>query len=182
MNGPYMNIYYDYRDEAARIRILQEMLRYIARASGDDSLNVAVDGSYDRGTANAVRAFQRKYGLTETGEVDFGTWQKIREVYGVYREDGGDGDGLYPFTDTHGPIRPGEKSSLVLILQIMLESVRVFYDGYGEVPQSGVYDRATEEAIRVFQRANLLDVTGVTDKKTWNRLAAAYNFAERERQ
>lgn len=180
MIGPYVNEYYDYRDEEARIRILQEMLRYIARASGDPALNVAVDGRYDRGTENAVRAFQRKYGISETGRVDYATWQKIREVYGTYRADGG--GGLFPFPDAHGGIRAGEKSSLVLILQIMLDSIRIFYDGYGEVPLSGVYDRATEEAIRAFQRANLLDVTGVTDRITWNRLAAAYNFAERERQ
>ena len=178
----YQNIYYDFRDEEERVRILQEMLRLISRATGDESLNVAVDGSYDRATANAVRAFQRKYSLTETGKVDFATWQKLREVFAVYRADGEDAAGLYPFTDAHGAVRPGEKSSLVLILQIMLESVRIFFGERGEIPLNGVYDKATEDAIRAFQRANLLDVTGVTDKKTWNRLAEAYNFAERERQ
>ncbi len=179
---PYQNIYYDFRDEEERIRILQEMLRFISRQTGDESLSVAVDGSYDRATANAVRAFQRKYSLSETGEVDFATWQKIREVYALYYSDSGAGGALYPFTDAHGAVRLGEKSSLVLILQIMLESVRIFFGEGGEIPLSGVYDQMTEEAIRIFQRANLLDVTGVTDKRTWDRLAEAYNFAERERQ
>lgn len=184
MIQPYMNIYYDFRDEPARIRVLQEMLRFIARASGDASLNTAVDGSYDRATENAVRAFQRKYGLSETGVVDLPTWERIREIYAAYGSGilNGDGEGIYPFLSTRTEVKLGEKSALVMILQIILDSLRLFYDGYGEVPLSGVYDKATEEAIRAFQRANLLSATGVTDITTWNRLARAYNFAERERQ
>lgn len=184
MIQPYMNIYYDFRNEPARIRVLQQMLRFISRASGDETLNVAVDGRYDRGTENAVRAFQRKYGLSETGVVDLPTWEKIREIYAAYGSGilDGDGEGIYPFLRPRTEVRAGEKSTLVMILQIILDSLRLFYDGYGEIPLSGVYDKATEDAIRAFQRANLLDATGVTDRVTWNRLAEAYNFAERERQ
>ena len=182
MIQPFMNMYYDYRDEPVRIRVLQRMLRLISRATGDAELNVAVDGSYDRGTQNAVRAFQRKYGLTETGVVDYASWEKIREVYEAYDRAGADGEGIYPFLASRGEIRAGESSDLVMILQIMLSSLRLFYDGLGEVFVNGVYDGATEEAIRAFQRANLLSATGVTDKATWDRLARVYNFAERERQ
>ncbi len=182
MIHPYTNIYYDYRNEPRRIRVLQEMLRSISRASGDASLNVAVDGSYERGTENAVRAFQRRYSLPETGTVDYSTWEKIRETYAVYENGRGEGAGINPFLGTRTEIKAGEESGLIMILQIMLESLRVFYDGYGEISMSGVYDKATEEGIRAFQRANLLSATGVTDKETWDRLARAYNFAERERQ
>ncbi len=177
-----MSIYYSFRDEPTRVRILQEMLRYISRTAGDASLNVAADGSYDRETANAVRAFQRKYGLTETGEVDLVTWDAVRAVYAAYGGGHGEGMGIYPFMGRHTAIKKGERSTLVMILQVMLDSLRVFYDGYGEIPISGVYDEATEGAIRAFQRANLLDGTGQVDLFTWNRLAEAYNFAERERQ
>ena len=158
------------------------MLRFISRVSGDESLNVAVDGRYDRGTENAVRAFPRTYGLSETGVADLPTWEKIREVYTAYGCGVGDGAGIFPFLGTRTELKVGEESALVMIVQIILESLRVFYDGYGKVPMSGVYDQATEDAVRAFQRANLLSATGVTDRTTWDRLAEAYNFAERERQ
>ena len=165
-------------------RAVRQLQTFLYTASQVDPRipSVNPDGIYGKTTAEAVAAFQRLEALPDDRRVDFATWQKMREVFAVYRADGEDAAGLYPFTDAHGAVRPGEKSSLVLILQIMLESVRIFFGERGEIPLNGVYDKATEDAIRAFQRANLLDVTGVTDKKTWNRLAEAYNFAERERQ
>jgi len=42
---------------------------------------VAVDGSYGAGTADAVKTFQRIFGLPQTGVVDFSTWYKISDIY-----------------------------------------------------------------------------------------------------
>ena len=47
---------------------------------------VAEDGIYGSATANAVRTFQRIFGLPATGVVDFPTWYKISAIYvGVTR-------------------------------------------------------------------------------------------------
>ena len=47
---------------------------------------VIEDGIFGVGTENAVKAFQKIFGLPETGIVDFPTWYKISEVYvGVSR-------------------------------------------------------------------------------------------------
>lgn len=43
--------------------------------------NIAVDGIYGPKTGAAVSAFQSKFGLTESGEVDFATWYKISAIY-----------------------------------------------------------------------------------------------------
>lgn len=44
------------------------------------------DGIYGSGTAEAVRVFQRVFGLPATGIVDYPTWYKISEIYvGVSR-------------------------------------------------------------------------------------------------
>ncbi len=175
-------IYYDHRNRENRVRALQEMLRTVARLSGDMAISTAVDGSFDNGTQNALRAFQRKYSLPETGEADLRTWEKLREIYTLYLLQNSVPDSITPFYNPNMRILPGERSHLVMILQIMLDALRVLYDDYGEIPITGVYDRATEEAIRHFQRANILGATGETDAVTWNRLAAEYNYAVRDRK
>ena len=44
------------------------------------------------------------------------------------------------------------------------------------VAGTGIYDKATEDAVRDLQYRNLLPVTGITDKATWDALARAYGF------
>ena len=182
MIEPREYIFYDHRDEENRIRVLQEMLRDVARYSGDMALSSRVDGRFDAGTENAWRAFQRKYGLPETGRVDLAGWEKLRALYASYGEQNRPPAPIYPFPSPDRRIRPGEVSSLVRLLQVLLDELRTLYDGYGEIPISGQYDAATADAIRYFQRANLLDATGEVDPATWNRLAAEYNYAVGESQ
>ena len=47
---------------------------------------IAVDGIYGEETQNAVKVFQKIFGLPVTGIVDYRTWYKIQEIYvGVTR-------------------------------------------------------------------------------------------------
>ena len=44
------------------------------------------DGIYGEATQNAVREFQRIFGLPATGFVDYPTWYEIQDIYvGVTR-------------------------------------------------------------------------------------------------
>ena len=48
--------------------------------------SVRVDGIYGRKTADAVKVFQRVFGLPQSGIVDYPTWYKIQDIYvGVTR-------------------------------------------------------------------------------------------------
>jgi peptidoglycan hydrolase-like protein with peptidoglycan-binding domain len=60
--------------------------------------------------------------------------------------------------------------------------LRIRYDGFGPIPLSGIYDEMTEGAVREFQRINLLPMDGVTDARTWNRMAWQYNDVVRDRR
>jgi len=42
---------------------------------------VTVDGIFGSNTRNAVLAAQRRFGLPQTGEVDFDTWDEIYDQY-----------------------------------------------------------------------------------------------------
>ncbi|MFR8139161.1 MAG: peptidoglycan-binding domain-containing protein, partial [Blautia hansenii] len=47
---------------------------------------VTADGIYGEATQNAVREFQRIFGLPATGVVDYPTWYEIQDIYvGVTR-------------------------------------------------------------------------------------------------
>lgn len=83
-------------------------------------------------------------------------------------------EGIRPFAERRR-VYPRERSDLVMILQLMLNELRIRYDGFGPIPLSGIYDELTEDAVRQFQRINLLPTDGITDIRTWNRMAQQYN-------
>ena len=91
--------------------------------------------------------------------------------------------GIKPFPDTGNyEMRSGERHDLVMILQIMLCELKLYYDDFGAVGLCGVYDSATEEAVRTYQRICGMPETGCVDVPTWNRLAEEFNAAIYENQ
>ena len=160
--------YYDSTDREMRTRILQRMLRALAES------DIRESGQYDEATREAVRRFQRMRGYPATGIADRRTWEEMSRLY---REREADAmiEGIRPFVGRERRIYPRERSDLVMILQLILNELRIRYDGFGPIPLSGIYDEMTEEAVREFQRINLLPTDGITDARTWNRMARQYN-------
>ena len=160
--------YYDSTDREMRTRVLQRMLRALAES------DVRESGQYDEATREAVRRFQRMRGYPATGIADRRTWEEMSRLY---REREADAmiEGIRPFVGRERRIYPRERSDLVMILQLILNELRIRYDGFGPIPLSGIYDEMTEEAVREFQRINLLPTDGITDARTWNRMARQYN-------
>ena len=91
--------------------------------------------------------------------------------------------GIVPFPYTKGyEVGRGDRCDLVTVIQMMLCELKVYYDCFGDGSACGVYDGATEEAVRAYQRASRSDETGRVDVLTWNRLAEEYNVAVCENQ
>ncbi len=91
--------------------------------------------------------------------------------------------GIKPFPDTGSfEMRRGDRHNLVMILQIMLDVLKLYYDDFGSVGICGVFDEATEEAVKEYQRISGMPVTGCVDCTTWNRLAEEFNAAIYENQ
>ena len=72
-------------------------------------------------------------------------------------------------------IYENESSDLVMIIQIMLNTLRIGYDDLGDFSVNGTLDKESMYAIKEFQRLNFLPQTGLVDAATWNSLAAGYN-------
>ena len=160
--------YYDSTDREMRTRILQRMLRALAES------DVRESGQYDEATREAVRRFQRMRGYPATGIADRRTWEEMSRLYRE-RETDAMIEEIRPFVGRERRIYPRERSDLVMILQLILNELRIRYDGFGPIPLSGIYDELTEAAVREFQRINLLPTDGITDARTWNRMARQYN-------
>ena len=75
---------------------------------------------------------------------------------------------------TEYELTPGTQDNVVYIIQHMLEVVSQEINELGNVELNGVYDPATEEAVKNFQRISLIDPTGIVDATTFNRLANEY--------
>ena len=164
----------DSQNKQGEIYELQTMLRLIAQTDNTIPL-VNPDGIFGPETERAVLAFQSNVGLPPTGTVDFATWTAITNAYRLTLSLTQKGLALFPFPTGGYTVRRNEKSDLVCLIQIMLSGIDVVYDIFSNIVVSGVYDKATEDAIRAFQKINRLPPTGAVNADTWNRLASDHN-------
>ncbi len=173
---------YDSREVRNRILRLQRMLRTLSDRSGNPAWNTAENGEYDERTRGAVRALQEAYALPVTGIVDLFTWNLLREQMDLYGTLSRTPAAVQLYPDPARRIEEGEYSDLVLHMQIMLNALRLYYDGIPHLPLSGYYDSMTADAVRTFREINGLEADSGADAALWNRLAQEYNRISGENQ
>lgn len=123
-------------DEGDDVSALQTALTDLCYYSGD------VTGRYGEATKTAVEDFQRDFALAVTGMADKATQEAI-------------------YAADYRPLRLGCVGEDVRQAQIRLMAL-----GYYTGKISGRYLPATQEAIRLFQTANALPITGEADVQT----------------
>lgn len=159
---------------------MQKMLCAIANCSEDPLLHTAQTGNYDESTKNAVTYFQKQNSLPPTGNVDFATWEAMYKAYDCCLKQNAKAVAISPFPSRDGfKVQIGERSDLVLIIQLLLNELRVNYSCYGYVPPNGRFNLTTATAVREFQKINGIDQSGVVDRTTWNRIAEQFNKLEK---
>lgn len=166
-----------YTDEQRRRHIfdLQTFLRRIQRAQGY-ARPIAADGIFGPETASAVRDFQRQNGLPVTGTADYDTWTAIYLAYLALLA----GDVLpaavsfFP-AGANAALSAGDRGASVFVLQLMLNTAMPHFANAAPVPLTGEYDADTTAGVRRAQGIFLLPQTGVTDRATWEALALFHN-------
>ncbi len=140
-------------DSGEEVKILQEKLKILGY------YNPIVTGSFGPATLEGVKAFQREYGLEETGIVNQEMWNL-----------------LFSFTDPAiAPISVlpnlsiGSTGSFVGDLQTKLKTL-LYYTG----PINNNFDLETENAVKRFQYNNDITANGIVNDTTWDRLNALY--------
>ena len=134
------------------------------------------DSIYGPETTRSVRAFQKMQDLEENGRADEPTLRMLYEIFRTVPQQLSPGTAIYPFDQQlkDNQLSPGDRSDLVLLLQLMLNTVDLLYN-FGQLELTGLYDEETAARVRQFQQRNQLPTTGIVDRITWDRLAAAYN-------
>ena len=129
---------------------------------------IVPDGVYDKYTEQAVAAFQRAYGLPETGETDTATWDRIAAIYRDYLE--GAPAAYHVFPSRNFIVCEGDSGELVYIIQAMLWKAAGRFDNMPRVRVSGEYDGATARAVNFFRSCCGLPADSSVDCLTWNML------------
>lgn len=151
-------------DTGNNVIILQNKLKILGY------FNASVTGSFGPTTTQAVKSFQRDYGLDPTGVVDYATWVILYE----------ETPSPFPVTmnnvstrflrQAKPTLRLGDTGEYVTQLQEQLKQI-LFYDG----PISGIFDNLTQTAVKIFQTTNKLTANGIVGIDTWSALEYLYS-------
>lgn len=161
-------------DTGVYVRVAQYYLAVIAQ-NLDTVPEIDIDGIFGPRTEAAVKAFQRDYGLPETGIIDERTWN---DMYNVYR-------GIVESTPeyyTGVPVAPypgfvlsiGMQGNEVRLLQEYLSKLSEVYPEIPRVAVDGVFGPATRSAVMAAQQLFGLPVTGIVFALTWDAITSAY--------
>ena len=151
----------------------QSYLRNIGRLDTDIS-RVVPDGIFAAETTDAVKSFQRKYGLGETGIIDFETWELIKSKNYEAVFTASEPIQLVRITNEDLPLRKGMDNDLIYTLHLMLNNAAQRYDNFTHLPLQSLFDDNTEREVKRWQRVIATEESGEVDKVTWNYLAEFY--------
>ena len=113
-------------------------------------LSYKATGYYDEDTISAVMIFQDINGLNITGRVDSKTYELLNSDKAVSN-----------FVTLAYGYSDNDSSSLVSALQTRLTELKYYYDKI-----SGYYGDLTINAVKLFQKDNGLDQSGIADEET----------------
>lgn len=152
---------------------LQQRLRNISKVHKDVP-SVIPDGIFGEETENAVRAFQRKYGFSETGVVDFEIWDRINEESKKVLFVLSDPNQVISIKNEDLPLVIGQIGREVHTLNLMLRRLGELYSNFRFENTGDEFTAETEREVRKWQKVIGHEITGEVDKLTWNRLAEHY--------
>jgi len=139
-------------DTGNAVKILQEKLKILG------FYNAIVTGIFGVSTEVGVRAFQKEFGLEETGIVDQDMWDLLFQLTTA----------AVPISD-NPVLRVGDSGSEVRELQLKLRAL-LYYTG----PITGQFDLETENAVKRLQFNNDITTSGIVDSATWILIEALY--------
>ena len=131
----------------------------------------AIDGQFGPVTKASVESWQKEFQQTVTGRVTEFDWNALTATFLSLAARGSEeataqSTGLYP-----GYVMGlGSAGNAVMELQQAMNGIAIRYCASQFVPDNGIFDGDTQQAVRQFQEGLGLPVTGVVDETTWQRI------------
>lgn len=139
---------------------------------------------YDPQTEEAVRTFQRIFGLAADGVVGKATWYKMVYLYvGITQlaELVSEGQLFQTFSFQYpGLLRQGDRGGDVAVLQYMLALVAEFEPTVSAIRIDGVYGSDTARAVREYQAHVGLPADGIVGPQTWYSIYGEFTGIQRD--
>jgi len=143
---------------------------------------LAVDGSFDERTLEAVMLFQRELFPPVTGLVDQNVWNAIRDEWIQFEMENAPPRPLRGFPSGTSAVL-GDQADYLLLPQAMFQSLSQVLEGVAGEELDGRHDAASAANARWLQRRAGLEETGEMNKDTWDALTRLYElFIIREPQ
>ncbi|MGD9568320.1 MAG: peptidoglycan-binding protein [Sedimentibacter sp.] len=157
-----------------RVQAVQYFLNVLS-AFYNSIPSVDINGVLDSQTRTAIMEFQKTFNLPITGLIDERTWNTMyNQVVGIL-------DTLPPSAISLPSLlwpgivyRQGSEGPGVYLIQQYLSYIASVLEGITPTDPDGIYGPLTEQAVREFQNYFGIDVTGVVDQYTWNRIVLIY--------
>lgn len=134
---------------------------------------------FGKATEDAVKEFQRIFGLPVTGVVNSATWYKIAYIYVSVKklsELNSEGISLEDINRRfESELSIGMQSPQVKLIQYYLAVIGAYYRRVNPVDITGYFGEITENSVKSFQQVFGLAQTGVVDRTTWNAIYDAYD-------
>lgn len=161
-------------DTGNPVRVLQYYLSLIAVYN--DALSAPeIDGVFKTATEEAVRAFQRAYGLETTGIVDETTWYRISEVYlGIIEAypPRFNAEEAVPYPGK--PLVEGDSGDAVRTVQERLSYISEFLGTVEAVEPTGYFGEQTVKAVNSFLADVGMPQKGIVGAGAWKLIEDVY--------
>ena len=165
-------------DTGEPVYIIQQYLNEVSRDYPAIPRISPIDGIFGEATENSVMAFQRIFNLTPDGVVGPATWNKLTLLYVAVRrlaELNSEGQQILGASIEYvTPSSLGDEGAKVSYIQYFLGVISQFDSRVPYIPVTGVFNEQTQNAVREFQTAYDLPVTGVVDRRTWDVIYDTY--------
>ncbi len=160
--------------QGSEINVLQYYLAVIG-AYYEAVPPVDITGYFGEETEKSVKAFQKVFGLPQTGVVDRRTWNDMYRAYQGIAES-------VPFDDAAGVLlyqgsilKEGVSGDAVRVMQEYLSYINKTYTNIPAVNNTGYFGPLTKQSVIAFQRQFGLNPNGIVGAETWNEIAGVYS-------
>ena len=163
------------------VTVVQTSLNRIGQNYPAISKVSPVDGIFGPQTEAAVKAFQQIFSLDPDGIVGRATWYQIVRVYVAVlklAELQSEGQEFFFIQEYPEFLSLGDTGVLVEQLQYMLSVLSSFLPQVPDPGMSGIFDNATLNAVRGFERYAGLPVTGSVGEATWDAIFEQFNSVD----
>ncbi len=161
-------------DNSRNVFELQRYLRYISQYYSEIPA-INPDGVYGRETEEAVRAFQKRFGLAETGTADIATWDMIRSIYALLKRQNKTPRPVHIFPLDIPYLQEGDSIEEIFALQLLLRRLGKIYSNIAMPEITGIFDSATTQAVNDLKSISGLEADGRVTRELWNILADTYS-------